>query len=389
MASPSVTDQDLKHAAWRIGEEIAGPVAGAVDLEARFPAEAFAALRAERLLGAMIPIELGGLGAPYGEIAAVCEILGQRCANTAMIYAMHQIQVHCLVRHGQHVPALREFMRELCDHQLLLASATTETKVGGDVRTSICAVERQGDRFALEKSAPVISYAENADAIMVTARRAPDAASSDQVIVLCRREDTTLEQISGWDTMGFRGTCSTGYQLRASGPAAHIVPEPYADVSAQTMLPTSHTLWTSLWLGIAIDAVNRARAYIRAEARKKPGTTPPGALRLAELVAKLQTLRATVHDSVRAYVECIGQPDALASMAFALRMNNLKIAVSRLVVEIVADALQIIGITGYRRDSKYSVERHLRDAYGAALMINNDRIYNASASMLLVVKDEG
>jgi acyl-CoA dehydrogenase len=379
---------DLNRVAWRIGEEVAGPSAASVDLEARFPSEAFEALKAEHLLGAMVPVELGGLGASYGEIASICETLGQHCANTAMIFAMHQIQVHCLVRHGQDVPALRDFMRALCDRQLLLASATTETKVGGDVRTSICAVELQGDRFTLEKSAPVISYAEDADAIMVTARRAPEAASSDQVIVLCRKEHTSLEQISGWDTMGFRGTCSTGYTLRASGPAEHIVPQPYADVSAQTMLPTSHTLWTSLWLGIAVDAVNRARAYIRAEARKKPGTTPPGALRLAELVAQLQTLRATVHDSVRNYEGCIGDADALASMGFALRMNNLKISVSRLVVDIVAGALQIIGITGYRRDSKYSVERHLRDAYGAALMINNDRIYSASASMLLVVKDE-
>jgi acyl-CoA dehydrogenase len=166
------------------------------------------------------------------------------------------------------------------------------------------------------------------------------------------------------------------------------MPEPYADISARTMLPTSHVVWTSLWLGIATDAVNRARAYIRAEARKKPGTTPPGALRLAELVSVLQTMRATVHDAVAEYARNIDDPEALSSMSFALRMNNVKIAASRLVVEVVAAAMQITGITGYRRDSKFSLERHLRDAYGAALMINNDRIYGANASILLVVKDD-
>jgi acyl-CoA dehydrogenase len=386
VAAPSRAS--LIQTAWRIGEETAGPAAAAGDAEARFPTEAFAALKAERLLGALVPTSLGGLGASIADIAAICETLGQRCANTAMIYAMHQIQVNCLVRHGASVPLIRAYLSELCEQQLLLASATTETNVGGDVRTSLCAVLRNGDRFSLEKSAPVISYAANADGILVTARRAPDAASNDQVILLARREATSLEPISTWDTLGFRGTCSLGFTLRTSGPTGEIMPEPYADISARTMLPTSHVVWTSLWLGIATDAVNRARAYIRAEARKKPGTTPPGALRLAELVSVLQTMRATVHDAVAEYARNIDDPEALSSMSFALRMNNVKIAASRLVVEVVAAAMQITGITGYRRDSKFSLERHLRDAYGAALMINNDRIYGANASILLVVKDD-
>ena len=69
-------------------------------------------------------------------------------------------------------------------------------------------------------------------------------------------------------------------------------------------------------------------------------------------------------------------------------MNNLKIAASQLVVQIVSAAMQIVGITGYRLDSKYTLGRHLRDAYGAALMVNNDRILGANASMLLVLKDD-
>jgi acyl-CoA dehydrogenase len=48
----------------------------------------------------------------------------------------------------------------------------------------------------------------------------------------------------------------------------------------------------------------------------------------------------------------------------------------------------ICGMAGYKNDSPYSLGRHLRDAYGAALMINNDRIYGANASLLLVHKDD-
>ena len=61
-----------------------------------------------------------------------------------------------------------------------------------------------------------------------------------------------------------RGTCSNGYHLEATGEMAQVIPVSYAEVSAQTMLPVSHLVWSALWLGIATDAVARARAYVRA-----------------------------------------------------------------------------------------------------------------------------
>jgi acyl-CoA dehydrogenase len=154
------------------------------------------------------------------------------------------------------------------------------------------------------------------------------------------------------------------------------------------MLPVSHIVWASLWVGIATAAVGRARAYVRGEARKSPGKTPAASVRLAEVVSKLQGMRATVNDSVRDYESVMGDADSLSAMNFAIRMNNLKLACSTAVVDIVGQAMLICGMSGYRNDSKSSLGRLLRDAYGAALMINNDRIYGANASMLLVSKDD-
>jgi acyl-CoA dehydrogenase len=378
---------NLAKIARRIADDVAGPDAAAVDLDARFPERAITALKAERLLGALVPRNLGGLEASISDIAGVCEILGQRCASTALIYAMHQIQVHCLVRHAPHVTSLRQFLVDLSERQLLLASATTETGIGGDVRTSLCAVLVQDGRYSLEKQAPVISYGVNADGILVTARRAPDAASGDQVLVLCLREEMTLEPTHGWDALGFRGTCSNGYVLRATGPSSHVLPEPFATISASTMLPTSHLLWASVWCGIAMDALGRARAYVRAQSRQHPGSTPPGARRLADAATSLQTMHATVRDGLQEFEQAMGDRDRLAGMGFALRMNNVKVAAARLVVDIVATALEVTGMAGYLRDSRFSVERHLRDAYGAGLMISDERIQQANAAMLLVAKD--
>jgi acyl-CoA dehydrogenase len=384
------TGVDAITLAGQVARVVAAPAAASVDRESRFPSEAIAALRDARLLSALVPIRFGGLGCSIVQVSEVCDVLGQHCANTAMVYAMHQIQVAALVRHAGSSPFFERLLRDLVDRQLLLASATSEVEVGGDVRRSICAVEQLGEEIRLRKQAPVISYADHADAILVTARRHPDAAASDQVLVVVptATTHTTLTRTTGWDALGLRGTCSSGYLLETHVPAAHVLADGYDDISAHTMLPVSHVLWSSLWVGIATDAVNRARAFVREAARKKPGSMPPGATRLAEVVGALQTMRAGVNDAARAYDAIFDDRDALSSMGFALRMNGVKVQSANLVVQIVAQALSICGIMGYKADTKYSVERHLRDAYSAGIQINNDRVLAASASMLLVHRED-
>jgi len=208
------------------------------------------------------------------------------------------------------------------------------------------------------------------------------------VLVAVPNEASTLEVRSGWDTLGFRGTCSNGFLLIADGELDQVLSDGYPEISAQTMLPTSHVMWGSVWLGLATSAVERARAYVRAEGRKKPGTTPPAATRLAELIGVLYQMRALVHGAAEDYTDLADDADALAGMAFALRMNALKTSASTLVVDIVGKAMLICGMGGYKEDSPYALGRHLRDAYGAALMINNDRIFGANAQMLLVHKGD-
>ena len=54
----------------------------------------------------------------------------------------------------------------------------------------------------------------------------------------------------------------------------------------------------------------------------------------------------------------------------------------------VKQALQIVGILGYKNDSPFSVGRHYRDLLSASLMVSNERVASKNASMLLIFKDE-
>ena len=385
----TVDFDDLLRQVHEMGHDTLAVHAADVDCDARFPVEAFAMIRDMKLISAYVPTEYGGMGLNIQQVAEICEALGQYCGSSAMIYAMHCIQVACVVHHTQTSAYFRDYLRQLVDEQLLMASATTEIGTGGDLLSSICAIEVNSDNFSVTKQAPVISYGHEADNILVTCRRSADAAASDQVHVMVRRGEYTATPLSTWDTMGFRGTCSSGFTLTAIGDTEQILPAPFSEILTQTMHPYSHIVWGALWSGIAMDAVNRARAFVRVEARKTPGETPISAVRLAEVDQVLQEMRHNVKSLTREYQELLDQncPEAFKGFGFSIRTNNLKVSCSQRIVEIVGKALLICGISGYRNDSKFSLSRHLRDAYGAALMVNNDRITKLNATMLMVHKE--
>ncbi len=382
--------ETLRLAVKEVASHVAAKHAGDVDSKGRFPSETIAALKQAKVLSAAVPREFGGAGLNLHQLSVLCATLSGACGSSGMVLAMHYIQVGCVARHVAGSAFFAQYLREIVETQPLLASITSEVGTFGDTRSSICAVQREGDRFILNKQATTGSYCAHSDAILVTCRRDADAPKSDQVLVLVRQSDAKLVQTTTWDTMGMRGTCSPGFNLESSGPIEQILPAPYGDIAAETMVPYSHIMWSALWWGIANDAVAKAATFVRGEARKNPGTVPQTAHRLAEVQVMLQAMKHNWVSVAHEYDEIVASPtpgEALLGLAWALKMNNLKIGSSETAPQIVHRALQIVGILGYKNDSPFALSRHYRDALSGALMISNDRILGKSASMLLVYKD--
>jgi acyl-CoA dehydrogenase len=364
--------------------EAAASEAGAVDREARFPWKAIDAARKERLLGAQIPIEFGGEGASISDVTDMCYALGRSCASAGMIFAMHQTKIACLVRHGAGSAWHERLMRRVAAEQMLLASSTTEGQNGGNIRFSSAAVERAGAEISLVRDATVISYGAEADGIVTIARRADDAAGSDQVLLAITREDYTLEPTLAWETLGMRGTCSAGFKLNFKGSSDQIFPVPYERIHAQTMTPVAHLCWSSVWAGIAAAAVDRAQLFIRKAARGSGGNMPPGAAHFTAAKMTLTKLRAVITANLRSYAACERDERALSSLDFQSSINLLKVEASELAVAAVMHAMRACGLSGYRNDSDVSIGRHLRDVLSAPIMINNDRILSSMGTATLM-----
>ncbi|MEQ8483705.1 MAG: acyl-CoA dehydrogenase family protein [Pseudomonadales bacterium] len=385
----STRGQALARRMDEIADGVAALHADAVDRDARFPHETFAALRQAGMLSAGVPEALGGAGCALRELAELCTILAQRCASSAMILAMHYIQVACIVRYRDHSAPLADYLRRLAAEQRLIASVTSEVGTDGDMRRSITALQSAEGRVTCTKHATTVSYGLHADDLLLTARRADDAPDSDQRLILALSGGYRLDSTGAWDTLGMRGTCSPGGVVTLEGESWQVLPAPFGDIAAATMVPVSHILWSACWLGIATDAAARARAIVQRKARSDQRAALPAAARLANVDGKLQLMRGDLGAVIREHEDATATADArlMSSLGLAIRYNNLKLNSSRLVVEIVTEALEICGISAYRNDSESSLGRHLRDALSAPLMISNDRIRQNTATLHMVYKN--
>lgn len=372
----------------RIARTTASAHADAVDREARFPVETIRELRQANALGALVPIELGGPGCTLGSVAAMCTALGRRCAASAMVFAMHQIQVAVLLQEPDRGPELSDYLRSLALDQRLIASVTSEIGTNGELRRSIACAHREGEIVHFRKASPTISYVEHADDLLVTLRREPEAAGSDQILVLARAGDYVIEDVGEWNTLGMRGTCSPPATILARVPDWQVLPTAFRLLASVSMVPASHILWSAVWLGIASDASDRARRLVQTRVRKDPEGQQAPALRLSRLSGEVESMRAQIESALREHEALMEAEDPYKQidLAATLRINDLKLTMSERLVGVVTEAIQTCGVLAYRNDGEFSLGRHLRDAHSAPLMIHNDRIRATNTDLLLVYK---
>lgn len=386
LVAPALGTGEIQRRAWQIGTDVAAPAAPDVDEQARFPKESVEAMREARLLAALVPRELGGLGASVSEVAGAVRALAVHCASSALVLAMHSIEVASLARNGTTGP-LQDLLGEVGERQLLLANANSEVGLGGDVGRSFCALVPKDGGYFLDKQTLAISYGEYADAIIANCRRSPDAAETDQVLVVCRPPTLRLEPTSTWDTMGLRGTCSKSFHLTADIDPKMIFPVPFSTIANHGAGQLRQLLLSAAWVGLAEAAAAHAHAYVRKAARKEMDKVLPNAVRFSELVLRLQESRSLL-DSCASWYEAVKDDDeAIEDAALAVALRNLKVGASRLAVECATSALTICGIEGFRRDGKFPLDRVIRDAHGGLVMVSNDRQIQDNAAVLRAWKD--
>lgn len=370
-------------------DERIAPNAKDVDKNSRFPAEAIEVMKELKVLSSSLPKELGGLGLSVPEISEIASVIGRRCGASAMVFAMHESQMESMRFGAAGTPELDDVMRDFAENQKLIASVTSEAGIGGNIRASQTVAEADAERVVFEKQSPTLSYAEYADAFLITARRSEDAAASDQVLVFAAKEDVELEKLGEWDMMGMRGTCSPPFKVQVDVPAVNLIDVPFGLISTHRMVPWSHILWASTWEGLATSAFDKATHAVRRKAKKQLAEGGPlGDPRLADAYTALQSLRGLIYEFARVFdAQAKAAPDwksaeqqkVLVADAMALKLNA-----SMLASQVAEQSLEIIGMPGYSEGAPLSVSREIRDLMGARMMVSNDRLRRAAGETLML-----
>jgi acyl-CoA dehydrogenase len=363
-----MTDSLLSRA--RAVAEVARQAAPDVDRNGVFPAEAVAALRAERLLAC--PEECLTASAMAEAVGAVAGA----CGSTGLIWAMHLTLYQVLRRHAPSSGLLADLLADVEEAQPLIAGATSEAGIGGDIRKSKVAVVGAEGVVEVKKRLETASYLQQADLILVTARRAEDATESDQVLVAATAAQSAVSTDAPWVALGMRGTESAAATICCRVPPDHVLPEPFADIVTGTLVPLSHVLWAACWHGIAADAVAVARRAVRRRGAQADDMTTATRLRLADVHARLSVLHSFVSHAACSFDA--GRRNALSS-------SELKVQAGELAVEIVLGCLNVVGIRGYLEPevSSSSLSRHVRDVLSSLVMVSNDRLRAANGWLAL------
>ncbi|MEZ5840841.1 MAG: acyl-CoA dehydrogenase family protein [Hyphomicrobiales bacterium] len=371
---------------------IARAAAAATDRDGAFPQAGMDALRRTGLLGLIVPVELGGYGATYATAIEIAQILSGACLSTSMLWSMHCQQVAILVDHGPS-PLREALLRRVAAGDLLIASVTSEPTKGGHLLSAMAALERTDDGFAIDREAPVVTAGMQADGLLITMRRSPEATPSEIVLVYADRDELQRTEAGGWHTMGMRGTSSVPMHLAGRVPADRLVdPEGgFRRLAVTTMIPAGHLMWTACWLGAAKEAYRQLMHVLRTPELRRgyPLKSDLYAERIArvrldiDLVEALLLAVAADYERLRATHGTRHEP--FEDYAFNIRLNELKVAAAERLFAAVDAIVQLAGLRfGYRVQDETTIERIFRDLRSASLMFANDRLLVTNGKFALV-----
>jgi len=173
------------------------------DEDGTFVSESFTALKEKGFFKALVPEELGGMGAGIRDICEFIRVLGQHCGSTALAYSMHSHLVAATVwkfKKGQPGEAL---LKKVVDKNLVLVSTGA-----GDWLQSNGTMEKVDGGYRYTSKKPFGSGSPVGD-IMITSGRYDDPEKGPMVLHFpLAFSSEGVNKGSDWNTLGMRGTGS-------------------------------------------------------------------------------------------------------------------------------------------------------------------------------------
>jgi alkylation response protein AidB-like acyl-CoA dehydrogenase len=348
--------------------EVAGGVIAAnaadVDREARFPAEAVAALGEAGLLGLTVPAEFGGMGQGLGTMAAVLDQLAQRDASAAMVTLMHYCGVSCYAANpgiaGEHLRAAAAGKHL---STLAWSEKGSRSHFWAPVSMAVAGGGDGGVRVSAEKS--WVTSAGHADGYVVSTRAAGGAAPTETALYLVLKGDPGVTVDGPWESLGMRGNASAPMKLQdveLDGGRALCEPGKGFEFMLGVVLPWFQIGNAAVSIGVAEAAVQATTAHLTGAGFQHMGTKLAD---LPNLRARLARMRIET-DKARAHLAKVIEAAESGDPSATLMVLESKASAGDAALTVTDLAMKACGGAAFSRH--LSVERNFRDARAMSVM---------------------
>ena len=362
----SSSQNEFVESARKVAVEVAQPAATEVDSQARFPAEAMAALGEHGFYGLCLPAEFGGQGQPPRVFAAVAEELAMACASTAMIYVMH-VSASQTFAASATLSDRETLLQQVCAGEHLTTLAFSERGSRSQFWAPVSELHETTPQHGCTTSAykSWVTSANHADSYVSSAKKPGAESPLESTLYLARRGAVGMRIVSSFDGLGLRGNDSAPVEMEDMAVAAGDLLTAQgegATAMLQVVLP-----WFSV--GTAAMAHGLCRAAIAATCKHLTAATfqtdgsklrdlPNLRARVAEMSLRTEQSRALLGHTVSA----MEQPDEQTPLlVLQSRMSALQA-----VVDVTDLAMKACGGAAFSK--QLGIERFFRDARAGWVM---------------------
>ncbi len=332
------------------------PYATEVDEKARFPREAYAALKELDLHAPHIPEEYGGAGADALAVCIVIEEVSRGCVSSSLIPAVNKLgTVPWLLAASEEIK--QKYFPPIARGEAMAAYGLSEREAGSDTSGMTCLAERKGDEWVLNGHKAWITNAGEADYYTVMAVTDPNGRRGANISAfVVEKTDPGFTFSAKERKLGIKGSPTRELIFEDC-----VIPDDRRvgelgeglKIALRTLDHTRITIGAQA-VGVAQGALDAALAYVkdRKQFGKAIAEFQGVQFMLADMGMKLEAARQLVYTAAAKSERNDADLGYFGAAA--------KCFASDVAMEICVDAVQLLGGAGYTRD--FPVERMMRDA---------------------------
>ena len=336
-------------------ETVVAPVAFELDRENKFPEDIVAQMADLGIMGLPTAEEYGGAGADVISYAIAVEELARVDGGVGVILSAHTSLGTYPIDHFGTEEQKQKYLLPLAKGEKLGAFGLTETNAGSDAGETETTAVLDGDHYILNGQKIFITNAPAADTYVVFAVTTPGIGTHGISAFIVEKDFEGFTFSDHYDKLGIRS--STTAELHFNNvrvPKENLLGKEGKGFNiAMATLDGGRIGIAAQALGIAQGAYEHALAYSKERIQfGQPLAANQGiSFKLADMYTKIDAARLLVYRA--AEMKTNGE-------RYGLQAAEAKMFASDIALEVVNDALQIYGGSGFMKGME--VERAYRDA---------------------------